>query len=60
MLAVVHFIYFLRILQKYSNILHPSRLIFFSAKGRLFIKISESTTPHLLLYSGLSQWKIIG
>ena len=29
-----------------------------NAKGRLFMKISEPTTSHLLLYSGLSQWKL--
>ena len=40
LLAVQHFIFFLRILQKLSNILHPSRqnwtteICFFSAKGR--------------------------
>ena len=63
LLAVVHFIYFLRILQKLS-FQHPSRqnwttkVWFFSAKGRKLMKQSEQTTSHPLLFPDLSELKI--
>ena len=61
LLAVPHYIYFLRILQKLFNLLHPSRQnwiskVCFFCKGKI-IKISEPTPSHLFLYPGLSQWK---
>ena len=64
-LAVVHFIYFLRIMQKLSNILHPSRQNwttedwFFLQKEVNSIKYLSQLLSHLLLYPGLSQWKLL-
>ena len=64
-LAVVHFIYFLRIMQKLSNILHPSRQNwttedwFFLQKEVNSIKYLSQLLSHLLLYPGLSQSKLL-
>ena len=64
MLAVVHFIYFLRILQKSSNILLSSRqnwttkVFYFLQKKDYSRKFFEPATSHFLLYSGVSQRKL--
>ena len=61
MLAAVYFIFFLRIMQKLSNILHPSRqnrtteVCIFLQKEDNSLKYLSQLLSHLLLYPGLSQ-----
>ena len=65
MLAVIYFIFFLRIMQKLSNILHPSRqnwtteVCIFLQKEDNSLKYLSQLLSHLLLYPGLSQWKLL-
>ena len=65
LLAVVYFIFFLRIMQKLSNILHPSRqnwtteVCIFLQKEDNSLKYLSQLLSHLLLYPGLSQWKLL-